>query len=219
VLFLSHFKAHEVTGFGGAIKNIAMGCSPKKGKLIMHSQVVPYIDKKRCTGCAACVEWCPKHAITLDSTAQIDEKLCIGCCECVGVCSLNAIRIVWNEESKNVQEKLVEYAYGVVRTKDKVAYVNFLTNITPLCDCYPSSDSSIVPDVGILASLDPVAIDQASVDLINEQIGLRNSALTSSFAPGEDKLRALNPEIDWEVQLQYGEKLGLGFRHYDLVKI
>nr|KXH77496.1 MAG: 4Fe-4S ferredoxin [Candidatus Thorarchaeota archaeon SMTZ1-83] len=219
VLFLSHFKGHEVTGFGGAIKNVAMGCSPKKGKLMMHSQVVPYVDRKRCTGCGACIEWCPRRAIALHSMAQIDARLCIGCCECVGVCARNAIRIVWNEESRNVQEKLVEYAYGVVKTKDKVAYVNFLMDITPLCDCYPSSDSSIVPDVGVLASHDPVAIDQASIDLINGQIGLRNSALTSSFGVGDDKFRALNPDIDWEVQLQYGEELGLGFRDYELVKI
>lgn len=219
VVFLSHFKGHEVTGFGGAIKNIAMGCSPKKGKLIMHSRVVPYVDEKRCTGCASCIEWCPKEAITLHSTARIDEKLCIGCCECVGVCPENAIRIVWNENSKNVQEKLVEYAYGVLKTKEKSAHLNFLMDVTPLCDCYPSSDSPIVPDIGILASFDPVAIDQASVDLINAQPGLENSALKSSFGTGEDKFRSLNPDIDWEVQLEYGEKVGLGFRDYELVKI
>ncbi len=219
VVFLSHFKGHEVTGFGGAIKNVAMGCSPKKGKLVMHSEVVPYIDKERCNGCGSCVEWCPSQAIILESKARIDEKLCIGCCECVEVCPEEAMRIVWNENSKRVQEKLVEYAYGVIKTKKKLAYLNFLMDITPLCDCYPSSDSSIVPDIGILASFDPVAIDQASVDLVNSEIGLRNSALTSSFRKGEDKFTSLNPNIDWQVQLQYAEALGLGCRDYELVKV
>ncbi len=218
-IFLSHFKGHEVTGFGGAIKNIAMGCSSRKGKLTMHSQVVPYIDEKRCTGCSLCVEWCPEQAISLHSSARIDKKLCIGCCECVGTCPEKAIRIVWNENSKNVQEKMVEYAYGVVKTKEKLAYLNFLLDITPLCDCFPSSDAPIVPDIGILASFDPVAIDQASVDLVNSQIGLKDSALTSSLRAGEDKFRSLNPNIDWELQLEYGEKLGLGLREYELVKI
>lgn len=219
IICLSHFKGHEVTSFGGALKNIAMGCSPKKGKLVMHSSVVPYIDEEHCTGCGSCTEWCPKQAITLQSKAQIDEKLCIGCCECVGVCPEKAIRIVWNENSKNVQEKLVEYAYGIIKTKENLAYLNFLLDITPLCDCYPSSDSPIVPDIGILGSFDPVAIDQASVDLINNQTGLKNSALTSSFRTGEDKFRSLNPNIDWEVQLRYAQKLGLGDRDYELVKI
>lgn len=219
IIFLSHFKGHEVTGFGGAIKNMAMGCSPKKGKLIMHSRVVPYVDKERCNGCGTCVEWCPRQAISLHSKARIDDKLCIGCCECVGVCPQKAIRIVWNEESKNVQQKLVEYAYGIVKAKENLAYLNFLMDITPLCDCYPSSDSPIVPDIGILASLDPVAIDQASVDLVNSQIGLTNSALSEAFESGEDKFRSLNPNINWEVQLEYAEKLGLGNRRYELVKI
>ena len=219
VLFLTHFKGHELTGFGGALKNIAMGCAPKKGKLVMHSQVLPYVDEQRCTSCGRCIVWCPRQAIVLESVARIQKELCIGCCECLAVCPEKAIRIEWNEESKNVQEKMVEYAYGIVRTKERSAYVNFLMDITPLCDCYPSSDHSIVPDIGILASFDPVAIDQASCDLVNSQPGLRDSALPGSFRKGEDKFRALNPEIDWEVQLDYAEQLRLGKRAYELVEI
>jgi uncharacterized Fe-S center protein len=220
ILFLSHFKGHEVTGFGGALKNIAMGCSTKKGKLAMHSQVVPYVDSDRCTECGTCTKWCPRSAITLQSKATIKKELCIGCCECLGVCPEKAIRIVWNETSKHLQEKMVEYAFGVIKEKKKkVAYVSFLVDISPVCDCYPNSDSSIVPDIGILASFDPVAIDQASVDLVNSQVGLENSALGSPLPSGADKFRSLHPDIDWQIQLQYAQDLGLGVRDYDLVEI
>jgi uncharacterized Fe-S center protein len=118
-----------------------------------------------------------------------------------------------------VQEKMVEHVLGVVKGRKRVAYVNFLVDITPVCDCYPNSDSSIVPDIGILASFDPVAIDQASVDLVNSQIGLGNSALGAPSPGGSDKFKSLHPDIDWQIQLQYAQELGLGLRDYELVEV
>jgi len=114
----------------------------------------------------------------------------------------------------------VEYGYAVLKNKrGRAAFLNFLTDISPACDCYGHNDAPIVPNIGIMASMDPVAIDQASVDMVNRQIGLRNTALLENRAPGEDKFGGVYPRIDWRVQLEYAEKLGMGTREYELVRI
>ncbi|MCL0074968.1 DUF362 domain-containing protein, partial [Thermodesulfovibrionales bacterium] len=135
----------------------------------------------------------------------------------IAVCPTGAVDIQWNESSQNLQEKICEYAYGVVKRKQPILFLTFLMNITPGCDCMGFSDSHIVPDIGVMASHDPVAIDQASVDLVNKQQGLPGTKLKNNLKQGEDKLRAIYPTIDWTVQLRYGEEIGLGSRDYDLV--
>lgn len=170
MIVLTHFKGHDTTGFGGALKNVGMGLGTRQGKLKMHQD---------CTRCPE-VKTCLKN---------------------------KTIEACWVGTPALVQEKMAEYAYGAMRNK-KVGYLNFLTSVTPNCDCYPHNDSPIVPDIGVLASLDPVAIDQASVDLVNQTTGRFN-------AP--DKFRALYPEVDWEVQLKYAEEIGLGSRKYQLL--
>ncbi len=227
---VTHFKGHELSGFGGTLKNLGMGCASREGKLHQHSNISPKVKAKSCKGCESCLPWCPSGAISMISpgvegrsghpVALIDGKKCIGCGECVLTCPVGAIQIQWNESIPLFQKKMVEYAYGVVhKKKGKVLYLNFLTQISPACDCYGFSDTPIVPDIGILASEDPVAIDQASVDLVNEQEGNRSSKLSKHWHSGGDKFRALYPEVDWKIQLAYAEEIGLGTKAYDLIKI
>jgi uncharacterized Fe-S center protein len=220
IVAISHFKGHLLSGFGGAIKNIAMGCASKKGKLSMHSTVSPFVEKSGCTGCGSCVEYCPVGAITVASCAQIDASLCIGCGSCIALCPERAIKIAWDIELKAFQERLAEYCFAVKKLKQgRIFYLNFLMNITPSCDCFPKSDAPIVPDIGILASDDPVAIDQASCDLVNNAIGIEGSKLKKALARGDDKWRDLYPEVDWEYGLSYAEEIGLGTRTYELEEI
>lgn len=221
MVVMSHFKGHELTGFGGALKNLGMGCASREGKLAQHSNIAPSVKKKTCVGCGICVKWCAHGAITMvGNKAEISEKLCVGCAECILVCPKGAILINWNEQVPILQKKLVEYAFGAVKNKkDKTVFINFLTQISPACDCYGHNDYPITSDIGIVASLDPVAIDQASLDLVNAQKGNEKSALKSGHEEKGDKFKGVYPEIDWSVQLEYAEKIGLGTRQYKLLSI
>ncbi len=221
LIVLSHFKCHELTGFGGAIKNLAMGCSSREGKLEQHSTVAPTISEKHCTSCGACLNACAHDAIDLGSgKAVLDEVRCVGCGRCITVCEPQAIRIQWNEESALVMKKMAEYSLGALAGKDnKRLFVNFITQVSPACDCYGHTDAPIVPDIGILASTDPIALDQACADLVNQARGLPDTAMKTGHEPGCDKFRGVYPHIDWEVQLEHGEKVGLGQRAYELVRL
>jgi uncharacterized protein len=218
---VAHFKCHELTGFGGTLKNLGMGCASRQGKLMQHSNVSPKVKRKMCTACGRCISRCPGGALSfVDEKAKINREKCIGCAECIMICPGGAIQIKWNETIEIFQQKMVEYAWGVLRGKEnKSVFVNFITSVSPACDCYGHSDRAIVPDIGIAASLDPVAIDQASADLVNAEQGIENSALKTSHARGADKFRDIYPEIDWELQLDYAGTLGLGQRGYDLITI
>jgi hypothetical protein len=219
LVMLTHVKGHELTGLGGALKNMGMGCGSRAGKLAMHSDVRPYVGDK-CVGCGTCLGWCPVTAITLTGKrAAIDSKVCIGCGECMFVCPERAIKFKWDDSYRAVQEKIAEYALGVAKPKGKkIGYINVLMDIAPQCDCYPFSDASIVPNIGILASLDAVAIDQASIDLINQAPGVPGTLL-KDISPGTDKFRDIYPDLDWTIQLRHAEELGLGTTKYTLVKI
>ncbi len=230
LITVTHFKGHELSGFGGALKNLGMGCASREGKLSQHSNISPHVKKKACKGCETCLSWCAQKAIsmlTLKSgvetkrgNAFIDPKRCIGCGDCILRCPSGAIEIQWNESIPIFQKKMVEHAYGAVqKKKGKVLYLNFLTQISPACDCYGHSDAPIVNDIGILSSEDPVAIDQASVDLVNGEAGNRPSKLQKNWNPGEDKFRSLYPEVDWSIQLAYAQEIGMGARKYELIKI
>ncbi len=230
LVVVTHFKGHELSGFGGALKNLGMGCSSREGKLSQHSNISPQVKGKACKGCQTCLSWCAQQAISMlplksgvetrQGVASIDPKKCVGCGECILSCPSGAIQIQWNENIPIFQKKMVEHAYGAVqKKKGKVLYLNFLMQISPACDCYGYSDTPIVSDIGILSSEDPVAIDQASIDLVNSETGNRSSKLTKNWEPQGDKFRAIYPEVDWNIQLAYAQEIGMGTREYELIKI
>ncbi len=208
MLVSTHVTGHMASGIGGAIKNLGMGLASRKGKLRQHSSVKPWIEATKCTGCGQCIIWCPEDAITMnDNVAVIDEQICVGCGECLTVCHFEAVRYNWKTSSEDLQKKMAEHALGaVINKKDKVCCINFLINITKDCDCLNASQKPIVKDIGILASKDPIAIDKASLDLIEQFSG---KTLTSLSYPSIDPL----------LQLVHGEEIGLGSIEYDMVEM
>ncbi|MDM8515928.1 DUF362 domain-containing protein [Desulfobacterales bacterium HSG16] len=222
MISVAHFKGHELSGFGGAIKNVGMGCASRRGKMAQHSDVSPKVKRKKCVGCEDCIGKCSQNAISMqDEKAVIDKEKCIGCGECILVCPNGAIQIMWRQSIPVFLEAMAEYTFGVLKDKmDKSFFINFITNISPACDCLPNNDAAIVRDIGILASKDPVAIDQASVDLVNKEPGLSGSCLDEKdLSPGSDKFRAVYPNVDWNIQLDFAQKMGLGSRDYEMIKI
>ncbi len=220
LIVLSHVKGHMMTGFGGAIKNLSMGCSSRAGKQRMHSAVKPVIKDNRCRSCGTCMKWCAAGAITLreEGGARIDPEKCTGCGECIISCAHQAVKVQWGTALPEMAERMVEFACGAMEgKKDAALFFNFLLDVTPDCDCNSWSDLPIVPDIGILATTDPVAADQASVDLVNARAGIALSALPGALEPGGDKFCALHPKTDYRVQLAYAEEMGLGSRRYKLV--
>lgn len=219
LIAITHFKGHEVTGFGGTLKNLGMGLGSRAGKQQQHSDLLPQINEELCRACGKCAKWCPASAITVEGKAAINSPDCIGCGECTVTCPHKAIAINWKTEPDVIQEKIVEYTAGVLKGKEgKTGFITFVTNVSPLCDCCSWNDVPIVSDVGILASKDPIAIDQAAVDLVNQAQGNPHSQLGEKH--GEfDKFRVLQPGVDWNVQLAYGEKIGLGTRSYGLIEV
>jgi len=218
---VAHFKGHELAGFGGTLKNLGMGCASRRGKMAQHSDLSPRVIQKKCIGCGECVIHCSQHAIILqDEKAKIDSEKCIGCGECIITCPQDAIQIQWNASIPVFMEKMAEYTFGVLKGKEqKSLFINFITNVSPACDCMPLNDAPIVRDIGVLASTDPVAIDQASVDLVNKEPALAGSCLKSNQGPGEDKFKGIYPRVDWPLQLEYAENLGIGSRSYELEKL
>jgi len=208
LLGLAHLTGHCQTGLAGAIKNVAMGCASRAGKLEQHADVLPEVDEEKCLGCQECLRWCPVEAIEfVGKKARIKKDICIGCGECTVACRNEAIKIFWDENLQRLQEKMVEYFLGATKGKEKkTGFINFLTSFTKNCDCMAKDEPPLIEDIGILASLDPVAIDKASADLINQKAG-------------RDIFRQNFPEIDWFFQLKYASELGLGDLNYNLVEI
>ncbi len=209
MLVLTHVTGHMASGLGGTIKNLGMGLSSRAGKLVQHSTAKPSVIEKKCARCGHCVEWCPAAAISLaeGKAAAIDPGVCIGCGECLAVCPSHAIKYGWDAELTTFQERMAEYALGVVAGRQKqTCYVSFLTGITRNCDCIGSDNETYFDDIGVIASNDPVALDQASADLINQK-------------SGNDFFRQSWPQIDWGIQLAHAEKIGLGSRKYQLEEV
>ncbi|MCP3925438.1 MAG: DUF362 domain-containing protein [Desulfobacterales bacterium] len=221
MISIAHFKGHELAGFGGALKNIGMGCASRKGKLAQHSTVSPKVKRKLCVACEDCLSHCAVSAISMkDEKASINNDTCVGCGECILICPSEAIQIQWNQSIPVFLEGMIEYTKAALdNKKDKTLYINFINSISPACDCADYSDSPIVHDIGIVASTDPVAIDTASADLVNSKKGIESSALTTNLGEGEDKFKGLYPAVDWPLQLKYAEELGIGTRSYDLITI
>ena len=204
---LTHVTGHVQSGVGAAIKNLGMGCASRTGKLDQHSVVHPRVNAKQCRNCSLCLDYCPAGAIVqAQGHVMIDNEKCIGCGECLIICKYGAIKMKWDEDSRRLQEKMAEYALSVKNHfKDKIGFLNFILQVTKDCDCLAKNQPAIVEDIGIVGSLDPVAADRASIDLVNSTTG------QDSFREGYD--------VDWSVQLAYGEKIGLGTQKYELVEL
>ena len=219
IISMNHFKGHELTGFGGAIKNLGMGSGSIGGKLEMHSNGQPKIVLEKCIGCRMCELNCAHNAVKVkNKKAVIDYTLCVGCGQCVAVCLYDAAQPVW--DSRGAQEKIVEYAFAVL--KEKISFhINFVMNVSPNCDCWSHNDTAIVPDIGILASFDPVALDRACVDLVNSTPPVMTSCIGEKFETSEnrDKFTLAQPHTDWRLGLDYAEKIGLGTQDYEIIKI
>jgi len=202
---LSHFKGHENTGFGAALKNLGMGMASRGGKQMMHSVVKPELDAQKCIACGICAKYCSAGAINVKKFAEIDRAKCVGCGECVAFCPKHALSVEWTD-AEALEERIVEFAYGALRQFGKnAAYLNVLSNITKMCDCMPVKMEKVAKDIGILASRDPVAIDQACYDLVCER-------------EGRDIFKELN-NVDGTIQLKYAEKLGIGSRKYKVIEV
>jgi hypothetical protein len=220
MVVVTHVKGHEATGFGGALKNVGMGLGCRSAKQRMHADFRPEVTAETCTACARCVKWCPVHAIEIgpERYAVIDYELCYGCGECVAACPYGAIATQWKTDATMIQEKIVEHVAGALADKDgKVVYLSFLVAVSPDCDCWSFSDAPIVPDIGVLASTDIVAIEQAAYDLVTQATGLAGSR-GEGMAAGSDKFATVTG-VDGTHAIAYAEEMGLGTRVYELVTV
>ncbi len=204
-VIVTHLTGHLLGGLGGAIKNVAMGLCSRAGKLRQHSDAHPTVRKAKCTACGTCAKWGPEAAIQVVKKAEIDNARCIGCGECLAVCPADAIGFSWDTGPLSFNEKMAEYAYGILQGK-RTAFMTFIHKTTQDCNCMGTKGKSVCRDLGILASKDAVAIDQAAADLVNR-------------AAGRDLFEEMWPDKHYTVQFSHGEEIGLGSRAYDLVTV
>ncbi|EPR44044.1 protein of unknown function DUF362 [Desulfovibrio sp. X2] len=219
MVVLSHFKGHVAAGYGGALKNLAMGCATRKGKMQQHCGMGPRLDPEKCKACGQCIEVCAPGALRLDEKERIavERELCVGCGACFHACSTGALEVDWGMEHGRFIERMMEYALAVTSNlKRPAVYLNFVLSVTPECDCMGFSDAAICPDLGVLASTDPVALDQACLDLVDAAPPLFPSKLPKGTKAGESKFLALNPKMPAAFGLDYAERLGIGTREYVL---
>jgi hypothetical protein len=224
IISLTHFKGHEMTGFGGTLKNVGMGCAAVGGKLELHSTSSPKIVNENCTGCRVCEKYCAHGAIQVgaDKIAHINYETCTGCGQCVAVCQYDSAQVVWAGASELVNRKIAEYTLAVL--KDKPAFhISFILNVSPDCDCWNFNDYPLVPDIGIAASFDPVALDQACADLVKAAPSLPGSRIADKnpgdHHEGQDKFHLAHPNTHWEAGLEHAEEIGLGSRKYELIRV
>ena len=223
---LSHFKGHEATGFGGALKNIGMGCGSRAGKMEQHNAGKPVVAEDKCRKCHACAKSCGQDAIFFDGTdgkARIDHDRCVGCGRCLGACNFDAISNPESNTNTILDYKMAEYAKAVVDGRPHF-HISLVIDVSPLCDCYGSNDVPVLPDLGMFASFDPVALDQACADACLRQEPLPGSELeekmhSHGFCDHHDHFKNLEPDSEWKACLEHAEKIGLGTRSYELITV
>ena len=224
-LSLSHFKGHEQTGFGGAIKNIGMGCGSRRGKMEQHAAGKPTVSRSRCAGCRKCAVQCAHDAISYgqDRKACIDQGRCVGCGRCIAVCNFDAIRPDYDLAMEELNCRMAEYAKAVVEGRPHF-HISLVVDVSPYCDCHGENDVPILPDVGMFASFDPVALDQACADACLRQRPIPGSLLDErmhapDFCDHHDPFINTTPVTDWRVCLEHCEKIGVGTRRYELITV
>lgn len=223
IISMNHFKGHEGTGFGGAIKNLGMGCGSRAGKMEMHNSGKPITIPSKCVGCKKCSLQCAHGAISYDEKgkAKIGHNKCVGCGRCIGNCNFDAITAPNDESNDILNRKIVEYTVAVLKDKPNF-HINFIMDISPNCDCHGENDRPIVPSIGIAASFDPVALDKASADLVNKQKAFTDSLLGENLEKGvdlKDHFHNTHPVTNWTSMIEHGKKVGLGTDEYDLIKV
>lgn len=233
---LSHFKGHESTGFGGAIKNIGMGCGSRAGKMEMHSSGKPNVHPELCISCGECRKNCAHDAISfVDYTGEnrpgsraerknakkrafIDHNKCVGCGRCIGACPEDAVKAGTDEANDILNYKIAEYTYAVIHGRPNF-HISLVIDVSPYCDCHAENDIPIVPDIGMFASFDPVALDQACADAVNRQPVIEGSVLSEKEHCHHDHFTDTHPDTNWESCLEHAVKMGMGSREYELIEI
>ena len=216
---LSHFKGHEQTGFGGALKNIGMGCGSRAGKMEQHKAGKPHVREKKCVGCGMCTKICAHDGISItDKKAFIDHSKCVGCGRCIAICLRDAIVNTSDDSPVLLNRKIAEYSKAVVDGRP-CFHIALVIDVSPNCDCHSENDAAIVPNVGMFASFDPVALDMACADAVNAQPAIRGTAADGGDCCDHDHFHRMHPETSWMSCLEHAEKLGIGTREYELIKI
>ena len=221
---LTHFKGHELTGFGGTIKNIGMGCGSRAGKKDQHHNGKPVIDPENCRGCRLCMRECANDGLAFDEGRKvmtIDEAHCVGCGRCIGACNFDAIHFGQDAAVKELNCRMAEYTKAVVAGRDNF-HISLVCDISPVCDCHSGNDAPILPDIGMFASFDPLALDQACVDACLRQTPLPNSQLTEQMAGHDDHhdhFENTTPNSEYKTCLAHAEKIGLGTKEYELITV
>lgn len=233
IVSVSHFKGHEMAGFGGALKNLGMGAASRVGKMFLHADSKPFIITGNCVGCRLCEKSCAHGAVTVgqDKKASIDYDKCVGCGQCIAVCQHGAAASKQDSCSKDMNCRIAEYTKAILDGKPNF-HISLIMDVSPECDCWGSNDAAIVPNIGMAASFDPVALDMACADLVMNAPALPNTAYTDHREASEadtchhhncrgekDIFYYVHPDTDWKSALIHAEKIGLGTMEYELVRI
>ena len=217
---LTHFKGHEMTGFGGTIKNIGMGCGSRAGKMAMHCLGKPTIDPEKCRGCRTCSRFCGQSAISYgeDHKAVINHDLCVGCGRCIATCNFDAISNATDADSGILNRRMAEYTKAVVQGRP-CFHISIVNQVSPCCDCHGENDAAVVPDIGMFASFDPVALDKACIDAVNAAPVIASSVLGQCDHGHHDHFTSIHPTTDWRSQIKHAEAIGLGSSEYELITV
>ena len=224
VISLNHFKGHEAAGFGGALKNLGMGCGSRAGKMEMHSAGKPHVDQKKCIGCQMCAKICAHDAPQFENKkASIDHNKCVGCGRCIGICPKDAILSASDESNDILNCKIAEYTKAVINGRPNF-HISLVIDVSPYCDCHGENDAAIVPNVGMFASFDPVALDVACADAVNAQPVISNSRLgdcseEERACQHHDHFHSIFPDTNWESAIEHGVKIGIGNKEYELITV
>ncbi|MBQ8862716.1 MAG: DUF362 domain-containing protein [Clostridia bacterium] len=223
---LTHFKGHEMTGFGGTIKNIGMGCGSRAGKTEQHSSGKPFIKEAKCRGCRLCLRECANNGLVFDTEKKkmtVNTENCVGCGRCLGACNFDAIRFKNDNATKVLNCRMAEYTKAVVDGRP-CFHISLIVDVSPSCDCHAENDAPILPNVGMFASTDPLALDRACVDACLKQKPLPGSQLADNMAKHDfcdhhDHFKNSRPESEWRSCLEHAEKIGLGTSQYELIEM